>query len=299
MDIDLLKTFISVIKFKSIAKACEEIYLTQPAASKRIKLLEQHYGVKVFERINKKLLLTDEGKLLLDYAYRMVNLYNESMESISKEDKEVKGSLKIVSNLALGIYVLPKLINSFYNIYPNLNIELFSCNTEHIINDVKHGNANFGFIGKDPKDPLIVIYPFYKDKLKVVVGPRSEINKRAVSWKELGSLPFLQREKGSDIRAACEQEFEKMGIEMSRRVEFNSTESIKTFLQCGKGFSILPWSTIEHEVRFGLLYVVKVPHFDFDQNHYICHQKNKTFLRPERVFFQFIFNIIESGTLLK
>lgn len=294
MDIDLLKTFITVTKLKNISRAGEEIFLTQPAVSKQIKSLEQLYGVKLFERINKKLLLTEEGSHLLDYAYRIINLYDESLGAVSKEDGHVRGTLKIVSNLTIGVYVLPKLIKPFYHLYPDLKIEMFLDSSENIINAVKHVKVNFGFIGKRPKESLIVLHPLFQDKMKIVVGPGILTNKKVASWKELESLPFLQRERGSDIRTTYEQFLEKKHIKLIPKMELNNTEAIKAFLQADMGFTILPLCTIEHELRQGLLRVVTIPHFDIIQEYYICHYKDKMFSKPEKLLFEYIFNAFKS-----
>lgn len=298
MNIDLLRTFITVTKLQNVTRAGEEIHLTQPAVSKQIKILEENYDVKLFERINKKLILTEDGKLLLDYAQRIISLYNESLESVNEKDRQLKGMLKIVANLTLGVYILPKLIKPFCNIYPDLKIEMYLDNSEHITNAIKHGNANFGFIGRKPKDPLIVVHPFYQDKLKVVVGPGMELGKKVLSWNELESLPFLQREKGSDIRATCEQWLSERDIKLKPKMELNNTEAIKSLVHYGMGFSILPWCTIEHEVRTGMLRVVSVPHFDFVHDYYICHLKGKMFSKPEKMFFEYVFNAVETGITL-
>lgn len=298
MNIDLLRTFITVTKLQNVTRVAEEIHLTQPAVSKQIKILEENYDVKLFERINKKLILTEDGKLLLDYAQRIISLYNESLESLNEKDRQLKGTLKIVANLTLGVYILPKLIKPFCNIYPDLKIEMYLDNSEHITNAVKHGNANFGFIGRKPKDPLIVIHPFYQDKLKVIMGPAFEISKKVMSWKELESLPFLQREEGSDIRATYEQWLTERGVKLKPKMELNNTETIKSLVHLGMGFSILPWCTIEHEVRTGLLRLVSVPHFDFVQDYHICHLKGKMFSKPEKMFFEYVFNAVETGITL-
>ena len=296
MNIELFKTFIVVTRLESIYKAGEEIYLTQPAVTKQIQALEQHYSVKLFERSNKKLTLTEEGKHLLEYAYRIVSLYKESIESVNEKQDQVKGTLRIMANLTLGIYVLPKVIKPFHDTYPDLKIEMFLDNTEHIISAVKQGNANFGFIGIPPKEPLIALHLFYHDKLKVVVGPNMKINK-VVSWNELASLPFVQRERGSDIRETYEQWFKERDIKLTSRMESNNTEAIKYFVHYGMGFSILPCCTIEQESRAGLLRVVSVPSFELTQNYYICNYKGKKLSRPEKVFFEYIFNSVESGKI--
>lgn len=298
MDIDLLRTFITVTKVQNVSKAGEQIFLTQPAVSKQIKSLEQHYGVKLFERIKKRLIITEEGKRLLDYAYRIVSLYKESIESLNEKETQIKGTLRIVANLTLGVYILPKLIKPFSDIYTDIKIDMFLDNSGNITNAVKNGSANFGFIGSNPKNPLVVIHPIYQDKLKVVVGPGLGIHKKIMSWKELESLSFLQRERGSDIRATYEQWLSERDIKLIPKMELNNTEAIKALVHQGMGFSILPWCTIEHEVRTGLLRVVSVPHLDFVQNYYICHLKGKMFSKLEKVFFEYIFSAIDSGTTL-
>lgn len=130
MDISLFKTFIIVAKHKSISTASEKAYLSQPAVTKQIKALEHEYGIQLFERKTKKMALTEEGKHLLDYAHRIVDLFNESKISILEKSGQVTGILKMGVNLTLGIHVLPRLVRVFSDTYPDLKIEVFMDNTE-------------------------------------------------------------------------------------------------------------------------------------------------------------------------
>ncbi len=296
MDISLFKTFITVAKHKSITRAAGEIYLTQPAITKQLKVLEEQYDIKLFERNKKIRILTEDGKQLLDYAYRIVNLFNESIASFNEKNGQVRGTLKIGVNLTLGIYVLPRLIRLFFHMYPELKIEMFLDNTEHIIRAVKRGDVNFGFIGVNLGDPLIILHHFYQENINVVIGPNLGIRKKTISWKELEALPFIGRERGSDIRESYEQWLKERNIKLKTKMELNNTEAIKKCIQSGIGFSLLPWCTVEQEVRAGLLRVLSAPHFDLRKNHYICHYKDKRFSKPERVFLDFLFQAIESGS---
>ena len=295
MNISLFKTFITVSKHKSISRASEEIYLTQPAITKQLKALEEQYGIKLFERNKKNRILTEDGKQLLDYASRIVSLFNESIASFNEKNGQVKGALKIGANLTLGIYVLPRLIRLFSDIYPELRIEMLLDNTEHIIRAVKRGDVNFGFIGVNLGDPLLTLHRFYQEKINVVIGTNLGIRKKTISWKELETLPFIGRERGSDIRESCEQWLKERDIKLTTKMELNNTEAIKKCIQSGIGFSLLPWCTVEQDVRAGLLRVLSAPHFDLRKNHYICHYKDKRFSKPERVFLEFLFQAIESG----
>lgn len=295
MDIDLFKTLISVSKHKSISKASEDLYLTQPAISKQIQALEKHYDIKLFERDKKKMLLTEPGKQLLDYAHRITSLYRESIRSLNERDGQVKGTLKMGANLTLGIYVLPRLIRLYSDIYPDLKIEMLLDNTDNIIKEVKSGDMNFGFIGVSLNDPLIRNHLFYRDRMKVVIGKNFGINKKTISWKDLEKLPFISRERGSDIRDSYEKWLKAKNIQLAARMELNNTEAIKNCVKFGIGFSILPWCTVENEIKEGTFRVLSPPYMGIAQDFYICHFKNKTFSKPEKVFLEFLFQVIEEG----
>ncbi len=294
MDIDLFKTLINVSKYKSISRASEALYLTQPAVSKQIKVLEHHYDIKLFERDKRKMMLTEPGKQLLDYAHRITRLYRESIRSLNERDGQVKGTLKMGVNLTLGIYVLPRLIRLYSDIYPDLKIEVFLDNTDNIIKEVKGGDMNFGFIGDTLLDALVVNHLFYQDHLKVVIGKSFGIDKETISWKDLEKIPFICRERGSDIRNSYEKWLKKKSIHLNTKMELNNTEAIKNCVQSGIGFTILPSCTIEKEVHDGTFRVLSLPYMDITQNFYICHFKNKTFSKPEKVFLEFLFQIIET-----
>jgi len=259
--------------------------------------LEQGYGVKLFEKERNKLFLTDDGKVLLDYAHRILGLYNESHAVLNEQRGQVKGVLRFGVNLTLGIYVLPRFIKLFGDIYPDLKFEMFMDNTDHVIKAIKGGDVSFGFIGVVPDEVSLTIHPFYRDQLKVVIGPKLGLKKRAISWKELEKIPFIGREKGSDIRDTYEQWVKDRPITLTPKMELNNTEAIKLSIQCGLGFSFLPWCTIEQEVRWGLLHTLSVPHFDPIQQFYICHYKGKKFSKPERMFLECIFRFIEKAKL--
>ena len=296
MDISLFKTFIAVVKNKSISKASESLYLTQPAVTKQIKLMEQVYDKKLFDRSQKReIRLTDEGRLLLDYANRIIGLFNESLLSISDKEGLIKGSLHIVTNLTLGVYVLPRFIKFFRDSHPQIQIEMTLENTENVIRSLKKKDAHFGFIGITPDDQSIISYPFYHDRLHVVIGARGGGSRNVIRWKDLEKIPFIGREIGSDIRTTYEAWLQERTIDLTPQIVLNNTEAIKSFLANGLGFSILPWCSIEHDVRHNFLKVLSVPHFSPIQTYNVCLPKEKRFSTPEKVFLEFIFSGLESG----
>jgi DNA-binding transcriptional LysR family regulator len=298
METDLFVTFIAVAKHKSVSRASEEIYLTQPAVTKQIKALERIYDIELFDRKQNKMLLTPDGKHLLEYAYQFLSLLNKSKISVNERSGPLTGTLKIAVNLTLGIYIMPKLIKLFSDLHGHLRFEVFLDNTENVIKGVKRNDVNFGLIGIDLEDALIVNHLFYQDRINLVVWRGLGI-KKVYSWKELEKLPFIQREKGSDIRESYEQWLKEKRINLKPVMELNNTEAIKRCIQYGIGFSLLPSCTIEQEIQSGLLRVVSAPYLDLIQRYYICHYRHKKFSKAEKTFLEFLFEAIDSGTLCR
>jgi LysR family transcriptional regulator, transcriptional activator of the cysJI operon len=293
MDISVFKTFTIVAKYGSISIAGEEVHLTQPAVTKQVKYLEELYGMKLFER-GSKLKLTEAGKMVLVYAHQLLNTYNESLQAISENGERVQGTLKFGSNLTLGIYVLPKLMGHFLDLYPEVKPDVFLHNTENIVRAIKQKAVNFGFISADIKEPQIQRHVFYEDRITIVAGKPLGLNAKTVGWNELQRLPFIMRERGSDIRETVEQWLKDRTIRLQPRMELNNTEAIKECVRCGIGFSCLPRCSVEEDLRLGCLQEIHAPYFEPVQKFYICHYEGKRFSKPEKIFLEYLFEAIES-----
>lgn len=293
MDISVFKTFTIVAKYGSISIASEEVHLTQPAVTKQIQYLEELYGMKLFER-GSKLKLTEGGSMLLAYAHQLINTYNESLAAINESGSQVRGTLKFGSNLTLGIYVLPRLIKEFSGLYPQVKLDIFLHNSERIVQAVRHKELNFGFISADIKESKIVRHVFYEDRITPVVGKPLGLHSKNVGWDQLQELPFITRERGSDIRETVEQWLKARKIRLQPRLELNNTEAIKECVRCGIGFSFLPRCTVEQEIRLGLLDEIQAPYFEPVQEFYICHYEGRKFSKLEKIFLEFLFQAIES-----
>ena len=114
-----------------------------------------------------------------------------------------------------------------------------------------------------------------------------------MSWKELETLPFVGRERGSDIRETCEHWLKAKNIKLTPKLELNNTEAIKMSVHCGIGFSLLPWCTVQQEVENGSLRVISAPYLDVVQNFYVSHYSGKMLSKAEKTFLEFMFKEIE------
>ncbi len=287
MDIAYYKTFILVAKYGSISIASEEVHLTQPAVTKQIRAIESLYNIKLFER-GSRLTLTEEGKALLGYANQIVDHFNESFTAVGEIGEQVRGSLRFGSNLTLGIYVLPALIQQFSDIYPQVKVDIFLHNSEHIIRAVKKKELNFGFISTDVDDKDVVRQLFYKDRIVAVAASTLGLRNEPIQWDNLQNLSYITRERGSDIREAVEFWLKKDNITLNPHLVFNNTEAIKECIRSGKCFSFLPHCCVKTWIHLGIFDVLCLPRFHPVQEFYIYHYKGRKFSRPERFFLEFL-----------
>jgi DNA-binding transcriptional LysR family regulator len=296
LNIRYYKTFIAVAESQGISKVSESLYLTQPAVTKQIHILEQEYNKKLFDRSFKEIRLTEEGNKLLEFAKRIVELYDESVAALSEKSKSHRGTIKIAANFTIGTYILPRFLKFFMDNFLQINVNLTLCNKDQVLKALKDGSVHLGFIGTTPEDDSILANPFYREKLTIVVGKRSGI-KKITSLKNLSGIPFVGLHKGSDIRATYEPWFREKGIELTTRIELNNIEAIKSFLNLNMGFSILPWCSIEQDIRMGFLQTLAVQQFTPLQTFYLCHFKRRNPSRIEKIFLDFFadYNVFLKG----
>ena len=134
--------------------------------------------------------------MLLVYAHQILNTYNESLTAIRESGDHVRGTLKFGSNLTLGIYIIPGLIQQFSSMYPEVNVEIFLHNSERIVKAVRQKEMNFGFVSSDIKGTKLIRHLFYEDKIIIVVGKPLGIKTRNVGWDQLQEVAVYNSGKG-------------------------------------------------------------------------------------------------------
>jgi len=120
------------------------------------------------------------------------------------------------------------------------------------------------------------------------------IESKTVGWDQLQQLPFLTRERGSDIRETVDQWLKERKIQLKPKLELNNTEAIKECVRSGIGFSFLPKCTVEQDLRLGILQEVEAPYFEPLQEFYICHYEGRKFSKPEKVFLEYLLQAVDS-----
>jgi len=194
MNFNQLRIFCSVAKNNSVTLAAKELYLTQPAVSIQIHLLEDDYGVKLFNRSGKGITTTEEGNLLFSYAEKILNLSDETDEALRQIKSLERGKVKIESGRTIGAYYLPQLFESFTLKYPNIGIQMDIGNSSQVIEGILSFRNDIGFIGTDYFNKNLVVIPFIKERLVLITPPDHELtHKKVISFKELNVQKMIMR----------------------------------------------------------------------------------------------------------
>ncbi|MDI7260643.1 MAG: selenium metabolism-associated LysR family transcriptional regulator [Thermodesulfobacteriota bacterium] len=288
-----LKVFITVAELQSFTKAGEVLYITQPAVSFQIKSLEEEFGVRLFNREQNKVVLTDIGKVLYNYAKEIFKIYEEAKEEISKLTNSLKGKLIIGVTSIIGKYYLPVVIEAFKQRYPDVEILAQISNTEKIIKSLLQNTLDLCIVS----EPLslygdsFLYLPYIKDNLVLIVPSNHRwVSRRSIPFEELLEEPFIIREEGSGTRDIIEQYLREKGKgleDLNIIMALGSTEAIKGAVDSGVGVSILSKCAIKIELKIGSIKIVKIEGMEMFQNFIIVYPKKFQKLNSER-FFNFI-----------
>ncbi len=153
MDFDHLVTFVEIAKQGSFSRAGQKLFRSQPAVSAQIRLLEQEYGQKLFDRVGKSIQLTSAGEALLEYAGRLLTLRNESLRAVADQASTPRGTLAIGANEATCLYVLPDIFAEYHRLYPRVQISIYRNFSHKVIEKIENGSIDVGIVTLPVKSP--------------------------------------------------------------------------------------------------------------------------------------------------
>ena len=288
MNIIHLRSFYNTVKYKSISKAAKELHLSQPGLSMQIQNLENTLGVSLLNRSRRGVDLTDEGKIVYDYADSILSLEDNMLISLQNLSKR-NNNIKIGSCKSMGEYALPCTLYTFKQIYSDINISMHIDSTFSIIKKIQDMALNLGIIQESSVPNDLECKVILSDELVLVANKDYPYSKIYIS--DLYDLPIVMRDYDSATRVNLENILKKNGIDINRLnviFEFNSLEAIKQSVSSGKYFSFIPKITIRQELRDQSLKSVIVENLDTKFNYYISYRKNHTFSKSEKCFMKFI-----------
>lgn len=274
MTIRHLKIFVTVCEEGSITKAGQKLFMAQPTVSFAVSELEKHYGVKLFDRLSKRLYLTDAGTKLLSYAQHIVLMFNE-ME-LNAQNLNNSGTLRIGTSVTIGNCLIPSLLSSFAKKQPDVIVKMQIDNSERIEQSILDSQIDLGLIEGVTHDSQLVSEAFRDDELVLLFAPGHHWeNQISVIPNQLKEEPFLMRECGSGGRQILESALLLHDITIEPAWESISTQAIVQAVASGLGVAVLPLLLVEPLLRQGILVTRPIEGISLKRKFSIVHHKNK------------------------
>jgi len=252
-----LQVFHAVAKQLSFTKAAEALFMTQPAVTFQIKQLEEHFNARLFERGHGQISLTEAGKVVFDYAERILGLSSELEARLKDMTGQVAGLLLIGSSMTIAEYLLPQVLGEFGARFPGVVPRLLVANSEQVQNQLTEHSLDVGFIESDSPLPSLVTEVLCEDELLVVCAPSHPLARhKSVQPDLLSQHAYISREPGSGTREVTDNYLQKIGFppeSLHPVMELGSPEALKGLAATGRGFAIMSRATVVKETRLGLL----------------------------------------------
>ncbi len=249
-----LLIFAAIAKHSSITKASESLSLTQPALSTALSSLETQLGVRLFDRIDRKIVLNHHGQQLYPKAMALLEA-TDKIEHFFKHTQALVGSLHIAASNTIGNYILPTLISSFKQQHPEVELSLSISNSEQVIESVISHQADLGFIESTSLSNQTNCFAFAKDELKLFVHKDHPLAKeKTVDIKTLKNHPFILREKGSGSRTIIEQTLLPLfDYQLNLFLELGSSEAIILAVLNSNAIGCISLSALHNQSNIHLL----------------------------------------------
>ena len=284
MDIPSIETFLIVAKKQSFSLTAERLYLTQPAISKRIASLESELDCKLFDRVKKKILLTEAGRLFLPRAQAIVDELKAGKNILAEMDGLVSGELVMATSHHIGLHHLPPVLKHYVNQYPKVDVKLNFMESESACQAVENAEIELAVITLpiEPasclnlvniwQDPLTFAihnnHPLLKT-IKKLNGNTNPLTHEDIE--QLTTFPAILSEKGTYTRELIDAYFYESGMNVQVKLSNNYLETIKMMVSVGLGWSVLPQTLIDTTLT-----AINIPGFSAHRSLGIVTHKNRT-----------------------
>jgi DNA-binding transcriptional LysR family regulator len=295
MDISQLEVFLAVAREGGFSRAADKLYRTQSAVSQAIRKLETEIGEPLFDRSSREGLLTDAGRVLQEYAERLLNLRENAREALVELRELQKGKLVIGANEFTALYLL-RVLAEFGRLHPAIRIMVQRSLGSEIPDDVLRHNCEFGVLTYDPEEPELSSIVVYSDELILVVPPQHPLARESsVSVRQLGAESFVAHIVSSPYREKVIQEFNKYKTPLHMGVELPTLQAIKRFVAMGNGVAFLPEISVEDEIARGELVRIPVQELKVHRKLRLIYRKQATLSHAGQAFLKVAESVAHSA----
>jgi DNA-binding transcriptional LysR family regulator len=295
MDFFQLETFLAVAQTKSFSAAARQVHRTQPAVSQMVRKLEEEIGEPLFDRSTRDGMLTDAGRVLEEYAQKLLNLRSEARSSLEELRQFQRGTLAIAANEFTALYLLP-VLEEFRRFCPMIKIAVHRSLASSITDQLVAHTVELGVLSFRPDSSLLQSTVVFCDQLTFVVPPRHPLaGEKSVSIRQLGAESFVAHNVVSPYRLKVLEAFKRHKTPLNIGVEMPTIEAIKRFVAAGNGVALVPGIAVEPELNRGDLVAVPVKELKLERKLRLVYRKGGQLSHAARAFLQVAESISEKS----
>lgn len=288
MTLRHFQIFTTVCDTLNMTAAANSLFMSQSAVSQAISELEKYYGIRLFERLSRKLYLTQAGKKLLGYSRHIIRMYKDAEDAMQELNES--SMIRVGASVTIGAYVLPKLISAFQRENPGFLIEVAEDNTTQIEELLMRDKIDLGLVEGEAELPDLVNKPFIEDELILICGKSHTLaGRHLVEPHELEKENFIVREIGSGTRKTFADVMAKNHLTWKAIWTCNNADTIKMAVAEGLGVSVISERAVRNEIESGLLLSVNMNGIYFKRQFKLVYHKNKYLTEPMKRFINFCF----------
>lgn len=286
MTIRHLKIFLSVCNNDyNTTKAAAELLMTQPAVSLAIKELEQYYGVILFDRIGRRLKITECGEKFREYSGHIITMFDEMEKGMKNWDSF--GVIRVGASVTIGSQFLPNYVKAFYNRFPDTEVQAIVGPSEQLEQQILNNKLDFALIEGISHIPSFVCEEYMEDSLTVICPADGRFHQgQTLTVEEFRGQRFLLREHGSGTRETFDRTIEQAGFTVSPHWEAMSTTALVNAVINGLGITVVPYRMVLGPLKHGLVVSVNVKGLDFKRKFHIVYHKEKFLTSTAKSFIE-------------
>ncbi|MDL2248627.1 LysR family transcriptional regulator [Tyzzerella sp. OttesenSCG-928-J15] len=289
MNTRQMEIFINIVRYGNFSNAAKKMYLSQPAVSSNIDMLEKEVGCKLLIRQGRKASLTEQGRIFYEHCIKVMALTEDTIKTI-KNDMPISGTVNLISGYVPGLYLLPRYIKNFHDNYGNIHYLLTVKNSRTAYEGVLNSKYDIGFTGSIIKNDALVYKRIFTDNMVLITPKSPEYNslKNNLTLNDIKDMPFVMRSWGSSTLGITEKAFEKNGLkvkDLNIIAEFDSGEAVVQSVSIGLGVSIISAVCVKNNPHVN---VFEIGDVEMNRDFYAIIQNNDYISPKIQKFFEFL-----------
>lgn len=291
MNLDYLKTYLEVIKLGSFSEVAKKLSISQPAVSFQIQKLERDLGVRLIDRSQKVITMTEAGKRLIRFAESVEEERDSLQHDLDQLREEVTGDLVIAASTIPGEFLLPAILGEFKGLHPTIRAQVVVSDSLTVISKVRDGAYEVGFCGITPEGQELESFKIAGDEIILIVFPEHPFaDRREVSLAELEEEPLIFREETSGTQQSLQALLSQAG-DLKRWVPnlvLGTTQAVVSAVEVRAGIAFVSNLAIKKSLALGLVKQVTVDGLRLSRDFYCIYRRERVISRLLGEFISFV-----------